>query len=98
MNLKAILQTILSMAAPLLKELVENKIIPALVRKSYERFDDISNDMIEKLADLHEKIKNTENEAKKQAHLAGFELGVKTLRKVGEKLLEACNVLETQIV
>lgn len=97
MNFKEAVKLILTMVVPYLKEFIESKIIPVIVRKSYERFDDLSNDMIERLVHLLDKINNTENDKKREAHLFGFNLGIKTLKKVADKLTEACAVLEKEL-
>lgn len=92
-----VLKKILLLAIPFIKELIESKVVPALKRKTYERLDDFTNDRIEDLAHLVDKIKTEENETKRTAHLEGFRLGVKTLRTIGKKLIQACDELEVLV-
>lgn len=97
MDFKKLIQPLLAMVLPLIKEFIESKVVPALIRKTYQKFDDYSNKMIEKLTDLVEKIKNTEDEKKRKRHLDGFELGLKTLRVIADKLTQACNILDKEV-
>lgn len=97
MNFKELVQPLLELAIPYLKEFIDSIVVPKIVRKSYEKFDDYSNKMIEKLSDLVEKIKNTNDEEKRKRHLEGFELGLKTLRVIAEKLLKACDILDKEV-
>ncbi len=97
MNLKNLIQPLLEMVVPLIRQFIESTVIPKLIRKTYEKFDDYSNEMIEELADLVEKIKATEDEEKRKRHLAGFELGLKTLRTIAEKLVKACDILDKEV-
>lgn len=85
------------MVLPYIKEFIESKVVPALVRKTYQKFDDYSNKMIEKLTDLVEKIKSTDDEKKRIRHLEGFELGISTLKVIAEKLNQACDVLINEV-
>ena len=97
MNFKELLQPILQLALPYIKEFIDSVVVPKIIRKSYEKFDDYSNKMIEKLSDLVEKIHNTDDEAKRKRHLEGFEIGLKTLRAIAEKLIKACDILDNEI-
>lgn len=97
MKFKELIEPLLSMVVPLIKEFVESKIIPALIRNTYEKFDDAANKMIEKLSDLVDKIQSTNDEQKRERHLKGFELGIKTLRVISEKLTQACDILENEV-
>lgn len=98
MKFKDIIAALLSAALPYIKELIESKVVPALIRKSYEMFDSRANKVIKKLTDLVEKIHLTSDEDKKQRHLEGFKLGVDTIEVIGNKLLEAAKILRAEIV
>lgn len=91
------LENLLIVAVPCLKNLIESKVVPAVKRRAYERFDNFTNDRIEDLIALAEKIKTTDNAVKKQAHLEGFKLGLTTLRTIGKKLVQACDELEKAV-
>ena len=97
MKFKEIIVKILEFALPYLKELIDSKVVPALKRKAYERLDDFASDRIEDLTELYEKILNTDDEAKKKAHLEGFRLGVEAIGAIGGKLVEASEVLKSQL-
>lgn len=97
MNYKAIIQNLLMIAIPYIKELIESKVVPYLIRRSYEIFDSKSNRMIEKLTTLVTKIEATADETKRKRHLEGFKLGVETIEVIGKKLLEASEVLRMEI-
>lgn len=97
MKFKEIITALLSVAIPYLKKLIESKVVPILVRKSYELFDKRANNVIKKLTKLLEKIKTTEDTEKKQRHLEGFKLGVNTIEVIGRKLVEAGGVLKGEL-
>lgn len=97
MKFKEIITALLSAALPYIKELIESKVVPALIRKSYEMFDNRANKVIQKLTDLVEKIRETQDEEKKERHLEGFKLGVDTIEVIGKKLLEAAKILREEI-
>ena len=82
---------------PLIKELVENKIIPAIIKRSYEAFDKKANDVIENLNDLLEKIKSTDDPEKRNRHLQGFKLGIAIIEAVGNKLTQAAKLLNKEV-
>ncbi|HIS37222.1 TPA: hypothetical protein IAC10_11440 [Candidatus Scatousia excrementigallinarum] len=98
MNYKEILAGLLAWVLPLIKELIENKIIPAIIKRSYEAFDKKANDVIENLSDLLEKIKSTDDPDKKNRHLQGFKLGVAIIEAVGNKLTQAARLLNKEVV
>lgn len=89
-----VLKNLLLLAIPFIKDLIESKVVPRLKRKAYERLDDFTNDRIEDLGLLVDKINATDDEVKKQAHLEGLRLGVATLKAIAEKLAVACAEFE----
>ncbi len=97
MKFKEAIVKILELALPYLKDLIESKVVPVLKRKAYERLNDFASDSIEDLTELYEKILNTEDEMKKKAHLEGFKLGVEAIGAIGSKLVEASEVLKSQL-
>jgi len=92
-----VLKNVLVFCVPFIKQLIESKVVPILKRKAYERLDDFTNDRIEDLGELVDKIKTEDNEIKRKAHLEGFKLGVETLRAVATKLCTACDELEKAV-
>ena len=92
-----VLKNILMFCLPYITKLIESKVVPVLKRKAYERLDDFTNDRIEDLGNLVDKIKNENNELKKKAHLEGFRLGVSTLKAVANKLVVACEEMEKAV-
>lgn len=97
MNIKEIIQPLLQIALPLIQQFIKSTVIPKIIRKSYERFDTYANDIIESLSDLVEKIKAEENEEKKLAHINGFKLGIKTIRAISNKMLQASECLDDEV-
>lgn len=97
MNYKEILAGLLAWVLPLIKELVENKIIPAIIKRSYEAFDKKANDVIENLNDLLEKIKSTDDPEKRNRDLQGFKLGIAIIEAVGNKLTQAAKLLNKEV-
>lgn len=93
-----VLKNLLMLVIPFIKSLIESKVVPTLKRKAYERLDDFTNDRIEDLGTLVDKIKATDNETKKQAHLEGLRLGTSTLKAIAEKLTVACAEFEKILV
>ena len=89
-----VLKNLLLLATPFIKDLIESKVVPKLKRKAYERLDDFTNDRIEDLGLLVDKINATDDEVKKQAHLEGLRLGVATLKAIAKKLAVACAEFE----
>ncbi len=97
MKFKEIITVLLGFVLPYIEELIKSKVIPAIIRKSYETFDNKANNIIKKLVALLEKIKATDDINKKNRHLEGFTLGVKTIKAIGEKLIKAAEVLEEEL-
>lgn len=85
------IELLLTVVIPFIKKLIESHVVPRVKRKAYERLDDFTNDRIEDLGNLVDKIHKEENEVKRQAHLEGLKLGVATLRAIGNKLVSACD-------
>jgi hypothetical protein len=85
------------MVLPMIKALVESKVVPALKRWSYENFDNKATSMVEKLISLKEKIDKEENSIKKMAHIEGYKLGVATLRAIGLKLVKSADALDLEV-
>ena len=81
--------SLLTVVIPVIQKLIESKVVPALKRKAYQRLDDFTNDRIEDLGNLVDKIKACEDERKKQAHLEGLKLGAEAIKAIGEKLTKA---------
>ena len=77
---------LLTLVLPFIEKLIESTVVPTIKRKAYQRLDEFTNDRIEDLANLVEKINKEENPIKKQAHLEGLKLGIATLEAVAEKL------------
>ena len=94
MKMKDLLKNIMLFVLPYIQELIASKVVPALKRKGYERLNDLVNDRLEDLANLVDKIKAETNEVKREAHLEGFRLGIKTLRAISKTITDACNKLE----
>lgn len=97
MKFKDLIKPLLVILIPLLQKFIESTVIPKLIRRTYEKFDEYANKMIEKLTDLVEKIQTTQDETKRQRHLEGFELGLRALRAIGEKLISACDILDKEV-
>lgn len=89
-TMNEVLKNLLLFAIPFIKELIESKVVPTLKRKAYERLDDFTNDRIEDLAVLVDKINATNDPIKKKAHIEGLKLGVATLKAIAEKITLAC--------
>jgi hypothetical protein len=97
MNYKEIIKNLLMLALPYIKKLIESQVVPFLIRRSYEIFDNKANHMIEKLAALMEKIKNTNDIEKQKHHIEGFKLGIATIKVIGQKLVDASVTLEKEV-
>lgn len=85
------IQLLLTIVAPFITKLIESTVIPKAKRKAYERLDDFTNDRIEDLAELVDKIQKEDDDIKKQTYLKGLKLGTATLRAIGNKLVAACD-------
>ena len=97
-TVKNVIIKVAQFALPFLKKMAEDKIIPLAISKMYEFFDAQSNYIIDKLFELLEKIRTTENPIKKAAHIKGFKLGLAIVEAVGKKLTESAEVLNRAIV
>ena len=96
--MNATLTEILSLVVPFILELVKSKVVPFLKRKAYEKADNKINNLIEDLAQNASKIKEEENETKKQAYIEGTKLGLETLRAIAEKLNKAADEIENAVI
>lgn len=94
MELKEIISALLAITLPLIKQLIESKVVPFLKRRAYERVDYRVNKLITDLAQNAAKIKNETNEAKKLAYIEGTKLGLETIRAIADKLDQAADEIE----
>ena len=93
-SLLNIIKTILTLAVPYIKELIESKVVPILKRKAYEKANERIDKLIEDLAQNASKIHSETNEVKKNAYIEGSKLGLATLRVLAEKLIKAADEIE----
>lgn len=91
------LKLIWDIVYPSIRELIESKIIPVIKRRAYERVDEKVDALILDLAQNASKIKDEENEVKRDAYIQGTKLGIETLRAIAEKLNKAADEIEKVI-
>ena len=96
-NLKNNLREIFKSSIPFLEKMAEEKIVPAIIKKSYELLSKKSQKVIEQLYNLLEKIKTTENIEKRKAHLIGFKLGLDIIGALGKELNNAHEQLSKEL-
>lgn len=89
-----IIQIILTITIPFIKNLIESKVVPMIKRKAYETIDGKINKLICDLAQNASKIANETNSVKKLAYIEGTKLGVDTIRAIAEKLNKAALEIE----
>lgn len=94
MNFTEIISTILTITLPIIKKLIEAKVVPFFKRKAYETIDIRVDKLIQDLAQNASKIAIEENEAKKFAYVEGTKLGIETLRAIADKLTMAADEIE----
>lgn len=94
MELNKIISALLALTIPLIKELIESKVVPFLKRRAYERVDYRVNKLITDLAQNAAKIAKEENEVKKLAYIEGTKLGIETIRAIADKLDQAADEIE----
>jgi len=97
-DLVEVLKIIFAITLPYIKDLIQSKVVPAIKRKAYQRLDDRADKLIEDLAQNASKIKDEENELKRDAYIEGTKLGVETVRAIAEKLNKAADEIEKVIV
>ena len=96
-KLKNNLRDIFKTSLPFLKKMAKEKIVPVLIKKSYELLSKKSQNIIEQLGKLLEKIKTTENIEKRKAHLIGFKLGLDNIGALGKELTNAYEQLSREL-
>ncbi len=96
-KLKMNLKEIFKISIPFLKKMAKEKIVPAITKKSYELLSKKSQEIIEQLNVLLEKIKTTENIEKRKAHLIGFKLGLDIIGALGKELTHAYEQLNNEL-
>ncbi|MCX4275986.1 MAG: hypothetical protein OSJ27_09465 [Candidatus Gastranaerophilales bacterium] len=96
-TLLEIIKTILTLTLPLIKQLIESKVVPTLKRKAYETIDKKADKLITDLAQNAGKIKDEKNTTKRLAYIEGTKLGVATIRALAEKLIKAADEIEKVI-
>lgn len=94
MNLTEIIGVILTITLPLIKKLIESKVVPYIKRRAYEKVDVKVDNLIQDLAQNAEKISEESNEIKKLAYMEGTKLGIDTLRAIAQKLNKAADEIE----
>ena len=94
MEYQVILRTlIIPIVVPFIEHLIDSTVVPLLQRKAYERFNDFADDRIESLIKLKEKASKENDPLKKAAHEEGIKLGTDTLRALGNKLVQAADLI-----
>lgn len=93
-NFADVLKNILMITFPLIQNLIKSRLIPAVKREAYEKFDTKANAIIADLAQNAGKIASEKDELKKDAYAEGTRLGVDTLRAVADKLTKAADEIE----
>ena len=93
-NLLEVLQSIFLLILPYIKELIKSKVVPAIKRKAYEKFNEKADKLITDLAQNASKIALESNAEKKDAYIEGTKLGLDTLRALAEKLNKAVDEIE----
>lgn len=96
-NLKNKPREIFKIVLPLLEKMAEEKIIPAIIKKSYNLLSKNSQTIIEQLDNLIEKIKATENIEKRKAHLIEFKLGLDIIGALSKELANAHEQLSKEL-
>lgn len=91
------IKAILTITLPFIKQLIESKVVPALKRKAYEAVNKKTDKLIADLAQNASKIKDEENQVKKEAYIEGTKLGIETMRALAEKLNKAADEIEKAI-
>lgn len=89
-----IIQIILTITIPFIKNLIESKVVPILKRKAYETVNNKADKLICDLAQNASKIADEKNEVKKLAYIEGTKLGVDTIKAIAEKLNKAALEIE----
>ena len=90
-KLKNNLRDIFKTSLPFLKKMAKEKIVPVLIKKSYELLSKKSQNIIEQLGKLLEKIE------KRKAHLIGFKLGLDIIGALGKELTNAYEQLSREL-
>ena len=96
-ELMNLLKFIFAITVPFIKELIQSKVVPTLKRKMYERLDARAEKVINDLAQNAAKIKNEENEVKREAYIEGTKLGLEMLRALADKLNKAADEIDKVI-
>lgn len=91
--MQAIIQ-ILALTTPYIIKLIKSYAIPAIKRKLYQKLDKKADNLIQDLAQNASKINNETDNSKKEAYIEGTKLGIETLRALGNKLIQASDVIE----
>ena len=94
MEIQEIIKALWVVTLPLIKQLIESKVVPFLKRRAYERVDYRVNKLISDLAQNAAKIAKEENEVKRLAYIEGTKLGIETIRAIADKLEQAANKIE----
>ncbi len=97
-TLLEIIKTILTLTLPLIKQLIESKVVPFVKRKAYEKIDSKADGLITDLAQNAGKIKDEKNPVKKEAYIEGTKLGIEMLRGMSEKLKKAADEIEKVVI
>lgn len=93
-NLAEIISVILTITLPLIKKLIESKVVPYIKRTAYQKLDNRVDALIQDLAQNASKIADETNETKKFAYQEGTKLGIETIRAIAEKLNKAADEIE----
>ena len=93
-GLMEILKFIFASTVPVILELIKSKVVPAIKRRAYERVDEKVENLIQDLAQNASKIKEEENQTKKEAYIEGTKLGLETIRAIADKLNKAADEIE----
>lgn len=96
-DLKLIVAPILEISRPIVKKIIDEKIIPAAKTWIYTSLQKKKDKAVNKLLVLVTKYNNETDETKKQAHKVGLDLGLNALKVIGTSMVEAAQKIESEI-
>ncbi len=96
-TLKTIVAPILEISKPIVKKIIEEKIIPAAKTWIYTSLQKKKDKAVNKLLVLAAKYSEETDEVKKQTRKVGLDLGLNALEAIGTSMLEAAQKIKSEL-
>lgn len=100
-DFKEVAKNVLTIGLPVVftkvKELLQDKVIPSLHKKVFEKFAGVTKDVVESLKSLYLRLKDEPDSIKKEAKLIALRNSVELIDNIVDNLAQLTEALKQEI-